>query len=416
MNTDTVKVEFPTKGPLVISKGNVTVKIFRVKSAKNRDGCYYQVADYSQGPRKLISFADLGEAKEEAERIAKKQRKGDVYALGMGSPERAAYGCAMQRLEPIGISLEMASALFAEAVGILGDSSKLVDAAKFYVSRHPTSMPPKTVPELVKEMISVKAGRGKSKRYLQDLRSRLTRFATDFPCQGATVDTRSIQKWLDGLGLSPQSYVNYRTVIGGLFSFAEARGFIAKGTNPVEGVERLDTGDSDIAVFTPAEFAALLNASSREFLPALAIGGLAGLRSSEIQRLEWSDIDLPRRFVTVDASKAKTASRRVVPICDALAAWLKPFCGPTGLIWNGNDDGFANTQRRTARAAGLKWKSNALRHSYASYRLSELGDPARTAMELGNSPTVVHRHYKELVRPEEAKAWFSIMPAPAPSV
>jgi hypothetical protein len=31
-------------------------------------------------------------------------------------------------------------------------------------------------------------------------------------------------------------------------------------------------------------------------------------------------------------------------------------------------------------------------------------------MELGNSPAVIHKHYKQLVRPEEAKEWFSIMP------
>jgi integrase len=36
-----------------------------------------------------------------------------------------------------------------------------------------------------------------------------------------------------------------------------------------------------------------------------AIGGFAGLRSAEIQRLEWSDIDLQRRFITVSALKAK---------------------------------------------------------------------------------------------------------------
>jgi len=224
------------------------------------------------------------------------------------------------------------------------------------------------------------------------------------------VDTRRIQGWLDGLGLSPQSYNNYRTVIGSLFSFAETRGYIAKGTNPVEDVERIKTGDGDVEVFSAAEFAALLHAASPGFLPALAIAGFAGLRSAEIQRLEWSDVDLRSRFITVSASKAKTASRRTVPICAALAAWLAPYAGKTGEIWTENEDAFTNTQRRTAKAAKIAWKANALRHSYASYRLSVIGDAARTAMELGNSAAIVHRHYKELVRPEEAKAWFAIFP------
>lgn len=58
----------------------------------------------------------------------------------------------------------------------------------------------------------------------------------------------------------------------------------------------------------------------------------------------------------------------------------------------------------------LDWKANALRHSYASYRLSIVGDAGRVSGELGNSPSVVHRHYKELVKPAEAEKWFAVRP------
>jgi hypothetical protein len=32
-------------------------------------------------------------------------------------------------------------------------------------------------------------------------------------------------------------------------------------------------------------------------------------------------------------------------------------------------------------------------------------------MEAGNSPQMIFKHYRELVRPNEAKAWFGLMPA-----
>jgi hypothetical protein len=62
----------------------------------------------------------------------------------------------------------------------------------------------------------------------------------------------------------------------------------------------------------------------------------------------------------------------------------------------------------------MKWKHNALRHSYASYRVAQMGDAGRVAGQLGNSATVVHRHYRELVTASNAQAWFAVMPsAPA---
>ena len=60
--------------------------------------------------------------------------------------------------------------------------------------------------------------------------------------------------------------------------------------------------------------------------------------------------------------------------------------------------------------SGLGWRQNALRHSYASYRLAEIQDAAKVALELGNSPEKLFKHYRELVTPDAAKEWFSIVP------
>jgi hypothetical protein len=41
-----------------------------------------------------------------------------------------------------------------------------------------------------------------------------------------------------------------------------------------------------MAIFTPSEIGKLLAVASPAFLPCLAIGAFAGLRSAEIERLE----------------------------------------------------------------------------------------------------------------------------------
>jgi len=49
-------------------------------------------------------------------------------------------------------------------------------------------------------------------------------------------------------------------------------------------------------------------------------------------------------------------------------------------------------------------------HSFISYRVADIQDVNRVALECGNSPAVIFKHYRELVRPAEAKRWFKVEP------
>ena len=129
----------------------------------------------------------------------------------------------------------------------------------------------------------------------------------------------------------------------------------------------------------------------------------AGLRSAEIQRLAWGDIRLAERHIVVGKDRAKTASRRIVPIWESSAEWLAPYAGRTGLIWGGGYTQFYDAQSFAAEKAGIDWKRNALRHSYASYRFAQTTDAGLVAGELGNSVNMVHKHYRELVTRQSAE-------------
>ena len=59
---------------------------------------------------------------------------------------------------------------------------------------------------------------------------------------------------------------------------------------------------------------------------------------------------------------------------------------------------------------GVKWKHNALRHSYGSYRMPILKNANELALEMGKSPAMIFRHYRELVKPAEAEKFWAIMP------
>ena len=379
------------------------------------------VANYANGKRRFDSYPTEPDALEAANRLARQLSEREVLAAELTNEQASEYTAATQALAPFKLSLSATVGTLTECLKLVGDLPSLHEAAKLFAARH-KRITRKPVAEVVAELLAVKEARGASNRYLQDLRFRLGGFAETFRKDACNVTTAEIQTWLDGQKLSPQSVANYRRVVGLLFEFAVARGYA--GDNPILGVEKVKVRGGDVQIFTPAEVARLLAAASVDFLPCLAIGAFAGLRSAEIERLDWSNIDLVSRNITVGADRSKTATRRVVPICGALAAWLAQYGERQGPVWAGGHDAYYEAQKATAAATAIEadaekgikpqkavqWKANALRHSYASYRFALTGDAGRVAGECGNSAAVIHRHYRELVKPADAERWFAVAP------
>ena len=44
-----------------------------------------------------------------------------------------------------------------------------------------------------------------------------------------------------------------------------------------------------------------------------------------------------------------------------------------------------------------------------SYRITEIRNANEVALEAGNSPVIIFRHYRELTTEEQADAWFAIV-------
>lgn len=395
------------KWPQRVKVGSVSVTVYRRTRADGSHG--FEVADYSTGSRRLRSFPTADSALAEAQRIARLMASGDATAAQVTGRDVASYGRAIELLRPAGLAIELAAANYARAFDILG-GDRILEAANFFAARNPDRLPARTVAEVVGELVKLKTERGASARYVQDLRARLGRFADAFNVQIASVQPADVQGWLDGLKASPQTVKNFRTVVGLLFNFAERRGYIFKGQNPAADTEAPKVNGGAVEIYSPAELAKLLSTAPANFLPAIAICAFAGLRTAEVQRLTWGDMDLVGGFVTVGADAAKTRTRRIVPILPALAKWLAPHAKKTGSVWKGTPETFNDAQQATASAAGVEWKSNGLRHSFASYRLAQTQNAAQVSLEMGNSPQVVFRHYRELVKPADAERWFAIVP------
>jgi integrase len=155
----------------------------------------------------------------------------------------------------------------------------------------------------------------------------------------------------------------------------------------------------------------LLAAAGDEVLPYLVLGAFAGVRTAELMRLTWDCIRFDRKIIEIRAGMAKTAQRRLIPLTDNLAAWLRKVAKSSGpVITLARPEKTASEVIAASCDPVIPWKRNGLRHSYASYRLAILQDAGKLALEMGNSPTMIFSNYRELVEEEDAKKWFALFP------
>ena len=410
--------------PVKVQSGSVVVKLYRVE---NKGRPSFMVSYFSQGKRKQKMFADFDAAYAEAKTASDDVNNGDLNSLNLPSKDRVMFTHALQAIEPTGVALDLAAKEYATAWSLLGGAASIVEAAREYAKRNLHRLPPKLVPDAVKEMLEAKEKEGASKEYMKVLRVYLVKFGAAFQTQLGSVTTGDVADFLRGMEGSPRSKNNARQTLGAFFKFAKERGWLPRDHDSIGLVPKFKERSGAIEIFTPWELVQYLNNVRAELVPFMAIGAFAGLRHAEIERLDWREVRLADRFIEVTAGNAKTASRRLVPMADNLAKWLAPHAQKAGRVvpfenvnkqigWLVRDTNAA--MKVEAKAAGrdpeaapkLKWKKNALRHSFISYRLAEVQAAAQVALEAGNSPQVIFQHYRELVRPNDAKSWFSIAP------
>jgi integrase len=198
-----------------------------------------------------------------------------------------------------------------------------------------------------------------------------------------------------------------------LFNFARARSYLPKRiATEAEHVAKAKDRGGAIQIFQPKQLADLFGMVDEEAKLYFAIGAFTGLRSAEIIRLEWEDVNFERGHIQVAKDKAKTATRRLVPIQPNLAMWLAPYRSKTrGRVFP--SEHAADRTIAQAKAAGVEWPNNVLRHSYATYRLAQCQDVVRVSLEMGNSAQMLFSNYRELADEKDGADWFNIVPSEA---
>jgi integrase len=271
----------------------------------------------------------------------------------------------------------------------------------------------KTLSELGKEFIASRKNIGCREQTLRQYRSYVKVICEEFgPNKAASIAQAELEDWLSESEWAPRTRKNYLVTLVTLFAWARDRKYMV--TNPAERIPKPILDDRPPGILAPSDAIKLLQKAAEddsELLPLVAIQLFAGLRRSEVCALDWGEIDLSEKHLEVKGVKSKTRQRRLVTLQPSLVHFLQDRHTQSGRLWLLTTDHYGDRLSKIAEKSGVRpWPHNVLRHSFGSYFYALAKNENTVAAEMGNSPQMVFRHYRALVKPADCKAFWGIRP------
>jgi integrase len=280
-----------------------------------------------------------------------------------------------------------------------------------------------TLEDAVGAFMAEKSTEDLSKVHLRNLRGKLKIFArrTGSKMHLHRLDRKHLITYLEKVGTN-RTKINHISAIKMLLGWGKKAGYIPRSqVLPTDDLPDYRIKSKEPEFYTPAEMRRLMTAAAN--LPrkqggvtALVIlGGFCGLRTEEIKRMMWSHVDLESAAIKMGVGVTKSARRRVVEMPANAVEWMRALIAGRNLSgpiipynW------WENIHRLTsvvAQAAGVPWKLNGLRHSYATYAMAHYKNLAYVAEQMGNTPGIIKAHYQGLALTDEGAEWFNITPS-----
>ena len=272
----------------------------------------------------------------------------------------------------------------------------------------------------------------RSKAYILHTRKILERLCDSYGDRLLETITRiELDDWIASLPFGAVTKKNHRSTIRAAWTYFERSEWIDK--NVAVGLQPQKIVEREIEFLTVGETEKLLRANEiedPEVCGLIALGLFAGMRSSAIARVEYSEIDFKAKGILTPAEKTKKGRRNYIEnLPDNLWAWLeqtpKSAFGwserkwkkrkeiafrRAGLLLNSQD-----IQRLKIKGIDAKIilpPKNALRHSFATYHVAWKRNFQDTALIMSHRGTaILFNHYKGNTSKEEAEKYFNIYPA-----
>jgi integrase len=251
-------------------------------------------------------------------------------------------------------------------------------------------------------------------RTIQEIRTVAVRFASLFPKTPLhSLSRKSIDAVISNLRtqqgkpVSPQTRRNTLTKLKQFLNWCVSQELLL--SNPAQSLS-VSVRSLVPEVYTLNEVHRLLEVVQHErhrcLVSYVTLGLFAGLRPTEAQRLTWNDFHWDHSVLSISPDRTKVKRARLVELHPVLLDWLKRVPRDQPLI----PVGFSRRLKSYQRDLQIRWIPDGLRHSFATYWLGVHQNRNRLAELMGNSPSIIGRHYLKPVSRTEAQGFWLIHP------
>ena len=217
-------------------------------------------------------------------------------------------------------------------------------------------------------------------------------------------------------------------------------------SSPLAGIEPSAMVYKEPAFFEPSKTEQIMRIAEREALEAaasgddeaknraiavgmfLTLGFFGGIRTSEICRAMWADLNQEDGFIRIPHPKGATCGvrPRIVEFEPNTASWINFFTGFLPHVKQHARSGrdlivpeewrVSEWKRDRLAPLSLSWGNdvnhNIMRHTYATMHVTAFRNPGATALNLGHGRSLekLERHYKGLYTYSSAVAYWMMFP------
>lgn len=225
------------------------------------------------------------------------------------------------------------------------------------------------------------------------------------------VSAAELESWFVRLPGSETTRAMFYRYTRMFFRWAHRMGYVARDPSAALDAPKAAVGRN---ILTAGQMKAVLALEMPQWMEAcILLGGFAGLRTAELLRMEWADVDATKGEIHIRPGVGKDTGgflERIVNFTPPLARRKERF-QVEGKLVPVSARVFHLARKELARSAdlGLDWPDNCLRHSFATYHLAKSKNAGVTAFQMGHTnPSMVQRVYAvPAVRADQA-AWWAI--------
>ena len=348
------------------------------------------------GNRRQLFFDTKGEAIAECERLKARKDNFGISLAGMTPARIAKAAEAFNLLDPLKIDL--------------------LDAVRSHIATVNAMTASVEFGVAFDRFAELK--QNKSPKYRQEIRQAKSTFEPLLNRMVCNIAPSDLEPILDRLPDAARNAKMRR--LRSVFNLATRRGWMGNNVSPITKIDFAAGKRKTVEIFPVAVIQKLLEHAvdnDLEFLPYRVFTFFCGIRpEGELERLEWSDVNIADKIVVLRPEITKTNRRRIVDLSDNAISWLTEYQTRggkmTGLIAPWTPQVRRTKHRTSYKAIGIKkWIQQGARHSFCSYWLNKHENADRLVMLSGHTDkqTMWERYHAGVTKADAERFW-SIVP------